>query len=410
MKPEVSSHVARMADDATDLLCKLIAIPSVTGDEAQVQVYLAEHLRTLGFDPQLVPIHPGIESDEDYTPVPDHKGYQGRANVLLGIPGTGGGRSILLNSHMDVVPGADELFKPRVEDGVIYGRGACDAKGQCVVMILALNALKAAGVKLKGDVTAEFVIEEEAGGNGALSVIMDGYRADGAIILEGTDLKIAPANRGAVWFKLDVEGKATHMGRWREGVNAIDETMGILDIMKQYERELVAQSGGDPLFPDPGGSIKVNVGTIQGGEWPSMVAPRCTVEGGIGFLPNKRLREVRDEVRAAIEAGASEWAREHYELTFNRLHNEAYRTDPEHPMVEALRASAESVLGSGEIVGMTASCDARLFYHRGGMPTVVFGPSDISFAHAAHEQVKVADLVSAAQILAEFTMDWCGVG
>jgi acetylornithine deacetylase len=139
-----------------------------------------------------------------------------------------------------------------------------------------------------------------------------------------------------------------------------------------------------------------------------MVAPRCTVEGGIGFLPNKRLKEVREEVRTAIEANASPWAKEHYVLTFNRLHNEAYRTDPEHPMVKALHASAESLLGSAEIIGMTASCDARLFYHRGGMPTVVFGPSDISFAHAAHEQVNVADLVLAAQILADFMMDWCG--
>lgn len=409
MKPEVSSHVAGMADEATDLLCKLITFPSVAGDEAEVQKYLAQYLSNIGFDVQTVPIQPGIESDEDYTPVPGHKGYEDRANIVMSIPGTGGGQSLILNSHMDVVPGTNDLFVPRVENGVIYGRGACDAKGQCVTIIMALSALKAAGVRLRGDVIAEFVIEEEAGGNGALSAIMDGYKADAALILEPTGLKIAPSNRGAVWFKLEVEGVATHMGRWREGVNAIDETTAILDIMRDYETELVAGSHGDPLFPDPGGTVKVNLGTIHGGEWPSMVAPKCTVEGGIGFLPNKRLAEVRDEVRAAIEANASEWAREHYELTFNRLHNEAYRTDPEHPMVKTLHASAEKILGPTEVFGMTASCDARLFYHRGGMPTVVFGPSDISFAHAAHEQIKVSELVAAAQVVADFVMEWCGV-
>lgn len=410
MRSDVPSLIAGATDEAADLLCSLIEFRSVAGDEAEVQKYLAGRLRGLGFDAHLVPIHAGIEADADYTPVPGHKGYEGRANVVAVIPGSGGGRSIILNSHTDVVPGTDDLFAPRVEDGVIYGRGACDAKGQCVTIIMALNALKAAGVRLKGDVTAQFVVEEEAGGNGALSVIMDGYRADGAVILEGTGLRIAPSNRGAVWFKLEVEGKATHMGRWREGMNAIDETTAILDIMREYEKELVAGSHGDPLFPDPAGTVKVNLGTIHGGEWPSMVAPKCMVEGGIGFLPNKRLAEVRAEVRAAIEARASEWSKEHYKLTFDRLHNEAYRTDPEHPMVKALHASAEKVLGPTEVFGMTASCDARLFYHRGGMPTIVFGPSDISFAHAAHEQIRMADMVAAAQVLADFVMEWCGVG
>ncbi|MBP6963735.1 MAG: ArgE/DapE family deacylase [Armatimonadetes bacterium] len=409
MRAEVSSHVERMADEAADLLCRLMAIPSVTGEEAEAQKYLAEHLKGLGFDTRLIPILEGIEDDEDHTPVPGHKGYDGRGNVIVIIPGTGGGRSILLNSHMDTVPCDEGMFAPRIEDGVIYGRGACDAKGQCVTIILALQALRAAGVRLKGDVIAEFVIEEEAGGNGALSAILDGYRADAALILEPTGLRIAPSNRGAVWFKLEVEGKATHMGRWREGVNAIDETTAILDIMREYEKELVAGSHGDPLFPDPGGTVKVNLGTIRGGEWPSMVAPNCTVEGGIGFLPNKRLAEVRDEVRAAIEAGASEWAKEHYSLTFNRLHNEAYRTDPDHPMVKMLHASAERVLGPTEVFGMTASCDARLFYHRGGMPTVVFGPSDICYAHAECEQIAVSEMVAAAQVVTDFMMEWCGV-
>ena len=409
MRAEVSSHAARMADEAADLLCRLIAVPSVSGREADAQRYLTEQLTSLGLDARLIPIRDGIESDDDYTPVPGHEGYAGRGNVIVSIPGTGGGRSILLNSHMDTVPCAEDMFAPRMEDGIIYGRGACDAKGQCVTIILALRALEAAGVRLKGDVIAEFVIEEEAGGNGALSVIMDGYKADAALILEPTGLRIAPSNRGAVWFKLEVEGVATHMGRWREGVNAIDETTAILDLMRGYEKELVAGSHGDPLFPDPAGTVKVNLGTIRGGEWPSMVAPHCTVEGGIGFLPNKRLAAVRDEVRAAIEAGASEWAKEHYSLTFNRLHNEAYRTDPEHPMVKALHASAERVLGPTEVFGMTASCDARLFYHRGGMPTVVFGPSDISYAHAECEQIKVAEMVAAAQVVADFVMEWCGV-
>lgn len=104
MKAEVPSHAARMADEAADLLCRLIAIPSVSGREAEAQRYLTDQLNTLGFDARLVPIRDGIESDEDYTPVPGHETYSGRGNVIVRIPGTGGGRSVLLNSHMDTVP------------------------------------------------------------------------------------------------------------------------------------------------------------------------------------------------------------------------------------------------------------------------------------------------------------------
>jgi acetylornithine deacetylase len=403
MNSDIASLIAGWSEETADLLATLITFQSTVGNEQPVQEYLARYAGKLGLDPRLVSIHPNIESDEDYTLVPGHKGYEGRANLVITIPGTGGGRSIILNSHVDVVPAPSEIFEGKVENGVCYGRGACDAKGNVVTILLALRALKEAGIRLKGDVIASFVIEEEAGGNGALSFILDGYRADGVIVLESTDLNVAPANRGAVWFDLGIEGKPAHMGRWREGVNAIEEMMEAVRVLKDYERKLVAESGGDPLFPDPEASVKVNIGTIEGGDWPSMVAGHCRMEGGIGFLPNKRLSDIRSEVREAIEHNAGEWAKTHYELAFRRLHNEAYAIPPDHPLAVTLRDSADS-----EIFGMTASCDARLFYHRGGMPTVVFGPGKFPYAHAADEQISVRDMDRGAGILVDFLMRWCG--
>ena len=403
MNSDIASLIAGWSEETTDLLADLITFQSTVGDEQPVQEYLADYAAKLGLDPRLIPIHPNIESDEDYTLVPGHKGYEGRANLVITIPGTGGGRSIILNSHVDVVPAPKELFQRKIENGIVHGRGACDAKGNVVTILLALRALKEAGIRLKGDVIASFVIEEEAGGNGALSFILDGHRADGVIVLESTDCNVAPANRGAVWFELGIEGKSTHMGRWREGVNAIEEMMEVIRILKDYERKLVAESGGDPLFPDPEASVKVNIGVIEGGDWPSMVAGHCRIEGGIGFLPNKRLSDIRTEVREAIEHNAGEWAKKHYELAFRRLHNEAYAIPPDHPLPVTLRDSADS-----EIFGMTASCDARLFYHRGGMPTVVFGPGKFPYAHAADEQISVRDMDRGAGILVDFLMRWCG--
>lgn len=409
MNSEVISVIDGRSDATIGLLSELIAFPSTVGSEREIQEHLAEHVSKLGFEPRLIPMHADIESDEDYTLVPDHKGYEGRANLVFTIPGSGGGRSIILNSHVDVVPGPDELFAPQVENGVVKGRGACDAKGQVVTVLLALAALKDAGIKLRGDVAAQLVIEEEAGGNGALSVILDGMRADGVIVLESTDLKVSPANRGAVWFKLAVEGKSTHMGRWRDGVNAIEKTMGVFQILKDYERKLVAESGGDPLFPDPAANVKVNLGMIQGGDWPSMVADHCVVEGGVGFLPNKRLADIRGEVRQAIEGQADDWTREHFTLEFSRLHNEAYRMPPEHPLAQTLYASAVSEGAESEITGMTASCDARLFWHRGKMPTVVFGPGKFPYAHSLEEQISIQDINLGAKILADFLVRWCGI-
>jgi len=403
MNSDIASLIADWSEETADLLATLIAFQSTVGNEQPVQEYLARYAGKLGLDPRLVPIHPNIESDEDYTLVPGHKGYEGRTNVVITIPGTGGGKSIIVNSHVDVVPAPKALFERRIANGIVHGRGACDAKGNVVTILLALRALKEAGIRLRGDVIASFVIEEEAGGNGALSFIMDGHRADGVIVLESTDCNVAPANRGAVWFDLGIEGKSTHMGRWREGVNAIEEMMEVIRILKDYEHHLVAESVGDPLFPDPAASVKVNIGMIEGGDWPSMVAGHCRIEGGIGFLPNKRLSDIRTEVREAIEHNAGEWAKKHYELAFKRLHNEAYGIPPDHPLAVTLRKAAQS-----EIFGMTASCDARLFWHRGGMPTVVFGPGKFPYAHANDEQISVRDIDLSARILAEFLEQWCG--
>ncbi len=408
MSSDISALIAQRSDAAVDLLTRLISFRSTAGNEQEVQRFLAQYVSDLGFDATLMPIHPDIESDEDYTLVPGHKGYEGRENIVFTVPGSGGGRSIILCTHTDVVPGPDELFDPTVEGDIIHGRGACDAKGHVVTVLLALQALRDAGVKLRGDVVTQFVIEEEAGGNGALSAVIDCPNADGALIIESTDFKVFPANRGAVWFELGIEGKTTHMGRWRDGVSAIDEMTDAIRILKDYEKKLVAESLGDPLFPDTEGCVKVNVGQIKGGDWPSMVPGHCTIEGGVGFLPNKRLADIRSEVRRAIEQNASQWTREHYSLEFKRLHNEAYRMDPDHPLATMLHEAATSQGIESEINGWTASCDARLYWHRGGMPTVVFGAGSVSYAHANNEQISIQDIRTGARILAEFLIRWCG--
>jgi acetylornithine deacetylase len=406
---DLSAAIRSRGDWARDLLCRLIAFPSTTGAESSVQEFLYDFLSRADFPVRLSPIDESIVDDPDYTPVPGHESYRGRPNVLVDLAGAGGGRSAILNSHTDVVPGPDGMFEARSENGVVHGRGACDAKGQVVTILLALSALKELGVRLKGDVEAQFVIEEEAGGNGSLAAIAGGRRADAAVVLEPTGLGVRPTNRGAAWFKFTVSGRSVHMGRYREGVNAFEEMLGLVPVLKEYESFLREASKGYPGFPDDPSPVVVNIGRVRGGDWPSTVPAECVVEGGIAFLPNRTARRIEEEVRALIEAKATPWAREHARFELAGLRNEAFATPAGHPAVLSFERAAESVLGPRPLEGWTASCDARLFFHRGGMPTLVFGAGDLGRAHALDERVEMDDILRAAEVLTRFLTDWCGI-
>ena len=406
---ELSATVSARAGWARDLLCRLIAFRSTTGAEGGVQECLNGVLQGLGFPASLAPVDEAIVDDPDYTPVPGHESYAARPNVLVRLAGSGGGRSVVVNTHTDVVPGPDAMFEATCADGIVRGRGACDAKGQVVTILLALFALKELGIRLQGDVEAQFVIEEEAGGNGSLAAIVQGRPADAAVVLEPTGLGVRPANRGAAWFRLSVAGRSVHMGRYSEGVSAFDEMLGLVPILKEYEAFLRAASKGYPGFPDDPSPVVVNFGKVRAGDWPSTVPGDCVVEGGIAFLPNRTARRIEEEVRALIASKATPWAREHARFELSGLRNEAFETPAGHPAVRSFLRAAESVLGPRELKGWVASCDGRLFFHRGGMPTIVFGPGDLAHAHSVDERIAMDDILRAAEVLVRFLADWCGV-
>lgn len=407
-REEIEAYLSSRRQFTIELLCRAIAIKSTVGCEHKIQEFFAEYLTSRGFAPDYAPVDEYIINDEDYTFVPNHVSYVGRPNIIVGIPGTGGGRSAVINSHSDVVPGSEDIFSARHQDDIVYGRGACDAKGQIITMLLAIEALKELGVKLKGDLQLQIVIEEEAGGNGSLSVIRQGHKADCAVILEPTSLHMHPANRGAVWYKLGVGGKSAHMGKYWQGVNAIKEMAGLIEILREYETQLREDSKDNPLFPHDPSPVNVNIGKIWGGDWPATVAQECFIEGGIAFLPNRQIKRIFDEVKALIDAKASDWTKEHYSLEFGKLHNEAFETPVDHPSVVAFDNAVSAVLGKQQLTGWIASCDARLFARRGGMPTITFGPGDLGHAHSQNEQIKVVDILRAAEVLALFIIDWCG--
>ena len=396
-------------DDGAALLADLIAEPSTAGREAGAQARMYEALQGIGLDAAYHEIPESLRQDPEYSHADVEPPYAGRHNVVAAWPGARSGRSIILSSHTDVVPaeGWPEAFAPKRDGTTIAGRGAADAKGQMVTAWVALAALGDIGYEPAGTVEVHSLIEEEVGGNGALALLREGRLADGAIVLEATEGQVHPANRGALWFRLSVTGKPVHMGRLQEGVSALDKMVEVIARLKQYGERLVAESRNVPQFERYEQPVQLNIGTIRGGEWPSMVPGEATIEGGVGFLPNKRLDDVKRDLRAVVEALPDEWTRMHYTLDFPKLHNDAYAIPADHPLPQTLAAAARDVGLPGEVFGWNVSCDARLYYHVGGMPTVVFGPGQVAQAHSVGERIDLEDIRSAAEALALFVVRWC---
>lgn len=403
----IGDAVEALSDDARGWLMDLIEFETVQGNEAEAQAYLKELLTDLGFEPEYREIPDSLFDDPEYSHGENEQSYEGRHNIVTQW-GRDEGRSVIVQAHVDVVPGGDweEAFDARWDGEFVHGRGAMDDKGQIVMKIMALKALKDIGFEPTGRIESQIVIEEEPGGNGALALIRQGCQADGVIVLEGTTFDVFPANRGAIWFELTTTGKSLHMGRRHEGVNAIEKMMKALDSILDYEQELIEQSRKYPLFERYEAPVQVCIGKIRGGDWPSMVCGECTVEGGVGFLPNKSMDQIKEELREAIESVDDDWLREHYTLTYPKLHNDAYETDPDHPIVQTMHSAALDCDLDSEVYGWNVSCDARLYNKLGGMPTLVFGVDDIAAAHGPNEQVKWSELVRGAKALALALLRW----
>ncbi|MCX8052905.1 MAG: ArgE/DapE family deacylase [Armatimonadetes bacterium] len=410
MSDKIKQAIENNAEEAREFLKSMIRFESTPGNERSVAEYVKDGFMRTGCEVELTPVPQEIVKDPEYSFSDQSLEYEGRANVVAIRRGIGGGRSVILQSHLDVVPAGDwaEAFTPVDNGDFIVGRGAADAKGQISTIWLVMKALNDLGFSLKGNIEAQAVIEEEVGGNGALALIRQGHRADAVIVLEGSELHIHPANRGAIWFRIELEGLPTHMGRKTEGISAVDLSVKVINALYDYEKTIIADSANYPGFERYASPVQVNIGILHAGSWPSQVAANAVIEGGVGFLPNRSMEQVKKEVKETIDQIDDAWLRDHYKLSFPKLHNDSYEIPYDHPAVLALeKATQESGICS-ETFGWNVSCDARLYAKVGGMPTIVFGPGSVSEAHARGEKIAMSDIKKAAEAIVRFVVDWCG--
>ena len=386
-----------------------LGCPSVHGKDAGVQEITERLWTEAGFEVERHEMPDGLRDDPEYGAPAEECGFAGRPNLVVRDKAARAGRTVILCSHMDVVPADDwdEAFTPRVDGDTITARGACDAKGNVAVMFLAALAMKKLSLPGAGEVIHEIVIDEEVGGNGALALIREGITADAVVVCEPTELHMHAANRGALWFRFTFEGKSCHMGRKYEGINAVDLAAETIRILYEYEKELVNDQETQPLFAQYKFPAQVNIGTLMAPGFPSMVAGRAVMEGGIGFLPNRAMAQVKKDVEAYIDRLGSDTLKARYTVEYPKLHNDSFETPVDHPLVRTFHEATTETDAADDVTGWIVSCDARLFAKAAGLPTIVFGAGSLADAHSKHEQINLADVAVAAETIVRFVEKWC---
>jgi acetylornithine deacetylase len=406
---EIRAAVHALRGETKQFLCDLIRYPSLPGEESGAMDCAAQQFAEVG-QVERITLTNALRQDEDYANPVSGIVYDGRSNLRVRVAGIGGGRSLLINTHVDVVPpspGQEHPFEPTVEANRVYGRGACDAKGQVAALFTALRVAKQLGMRLRGDVLVHLVVEEELGGNGTLALVRRGERTDGCIVMEPTELRILSSVRGSVWFRVLCIGRPGHSGNIGDTVSALKMAMRAVEILEEYHARLLASSRGIPLFDQFTNPMPILFGKLITGDWPATTPACASLEGLLGFLQNRTRYQVMDEMRQALREGGDEWLRDHFTLEFTNRHD-AHVLDQRHPLVTCLQACCREAGVSDEVSAMTSSCDSWFYSNQLHIPTVVFGPGSLRFAHSNEEQIELEEIDEAATILALFLSEWCG--
>ena len=334
-----------------------------------------------------------------------------RYNVYARFKGAEGGRSLMFNGHIDVMP-ADEVdewttppFEPDIRDGKMYGRGTADMKGGLMAAAMAVQLLKDAEVELPGDVIITSVCDEEGGGNGSMQAIMSGERADGVVVGEPTSDELILAHMGFVFFRVEFEGKSCHSGGKKNGVSAIDKAIKVMNALNEKEHDWLLEYK-HPLLPAP----NLNVGVIRGGSAGSTVAGDCLFETCVHYLPrlmshDQVVSEFMDVVDRVTKSDP--WLEEHPPKVTIYQAGGGFEMEAS-PLVDSFKSAYRAARGKDvKVVGSPAGCDSRLWRNIAGCPTIQFGPGNLSECHGIDEWVSIDSYLQSVLIYAELILSFC---
>ena len=366
------------------LLAELVRLPSVNPmgrtdlppailfESRAIDRWEAE-LRTLGVAVRRQPVAPG------------------RDNLIATFEG-GGSSTILLEAHTDTVPVDGMTIDPFggvIEDGRLYGRGACDVKGGGVAMYGAFRRLVLEKPASTPRVILAFTVDEEHTFLGAQALVKSGLKADFAIVAEPTNLNIVRSHKGVVRWQIETTGRACHSSKPQEGINAVYRMGSILTAIERYAEELQARTPDANL-----GARTLVVGTIRGGVSPNTVPDRCVIDLDRRLLPGESATEAIEDLNRYLKG--FEFATHPPKLTCPPL-----MPNGGDEYVARLCTAIDRVRGKHEVWNVPYGTDASTIQEE-GIPAVVFGPGDIAQAHTKDEWIDLAELEAAAEVLFGF--------
>lgn len=408
---QLDAAITERAGTAFSFLERLVAAPSTVGREHEAQGIVEQELKRLGFEIERLPIPDRIAADP-LAGVPQLS-YDGRFDVI-GHYGTGDGRSLLLNGHIDVVPAeqphlwTSPPFEPRRDGDRLYGRGAGDMKGGFAMAALALEALRATAPEaIAGPLTFASVIEEECTGNGTLASARDGVLADGVILPEPTGLDLLLAGVGILWLDVDLTGKSAHAESADRAVNPVDLALRVVGALRNLEREMNADI--EISMDGVAHPYNINVGTFSAGDWPSSVPASATLRLRVGHPSSWAADDAEARVGRAIDAIDEPWLRDHPPMIRpSGFRAQGYALPADDPLARRVAAAHEAAHGvRPRATPIASTTDARLYLNGFDVPALCYGP----IAHDIHgidESVELSSIIDGARTLARFMADWYG--
>ena len=373
-----------------ELLKNLVKIDSVNpslvpgaAGEAEIAEYMREWMVAHGLKTELVDVEPG------------------RTNIVGVLQGTGGGKSLMLNGHIDTV-GADYMtidpFDPKVEDGRLYGRGSFDMKGGLVSSMAAVKGIVDSGEELSGDVVIAGVCDEEFASIGTEHLMKD-LRVDAAIIGEPTDFNIQVAHKGFAWIDVITHGFAAHGSAYKVGVDAIAKMGHVLIGLEALQSILLEEE--HPLV----GPGSVHASIIGGGRELSTYPDMCKLEIERRLIPGETREDVETEMQQLLRSlseGDPKFKAD-YKITFYR---DSMEISPKEEICKLLEEETTKTMGMApRFVGAAGWMDTQIIYEK-GIPAVAYGPSGDG-AHAAVEWVDLESVYKGAQVQAEVIRRFC---
>ncbi len=376
-------------DQLVHLLSDLVSIESINPNmkgakngEAVIGNYIFDYLKGLGLE------------------VFRQEALPGRSNIFGKLSGPNSKRRLLFEGHLDTMPveGMEiDPFHPKIEDGRLYGRGACDVKASLAAMLLALKIAKEQG-RPRADLYFLGSVDEEYTFKGILHFLERGFWAQGAVVGEPTELEVVIAHKGMVRWRIEVTGKAVHSSKPEEGINAVVKMARIICRIEDRMQPVLARRS-HPLVGPP----TLSIGKIQGGIQINIVPDRCFIELDRRLNPGEDPKSILATFEELLAEMRHEDPRLQVAMEEPFLVDYPLETKETEEVVGLAKSAVAAVRGEAKVKGVPYGTDGSKTA-RAGIPTIVLGPGNIDQAHTAKEFVEIDQVVKAAEIYARMML------